>query len=62
MLSLLWFLKFSELVMMICKVYYNSLYKLCLNYKTVNGELALQLADDSKNVALKSICIFYLYS
>ncbi len=38
----------------ICKVYYDSLYNLCLKLRTIDKALAIQLADTSKDIALKS--------
>lgn len=60
MFSLTFFIhKFGELSKRLCKVYYESLYNLCLISKTTDKVLATQLADKCKDVALKSIiCSF----
>lgn len=54
------FHKFGDLSKRICKAYYDSLHSLCLNVKTIDKEFAIQLADNSKDVALKSRSHFVL--
>lgn len=55
-----WFYKFGELCKKICKEYCDSLYNLCMNLKSVDEDLAIQLADNSKDIALKSISYWFI--
>ncbi|XP_037041860.1 uncharacterized protein LOC119078442 [Bradysia coprophila] len=43
---------FSDLSRRICRVYYESLYNLSLEVQVTDKELAIQLADNSKDIAL----------